>query len=45
MPIQGQGDFGLLSAQGFKLVDKGKIIYFTGKSKLTLHPGARKSKK
>ncbi len=45
MPIRGQGDFGLLSAQGFKLVDKGKIIYFTGKSKLTLHPGARKLKK
>jgi lipopolysaccharide export system protein LptC len=45
MPIQGQGDFGLLSAQGFKLVDKGKTIYFMGKSKLTLHPGARKLKK
>ena len=45
MPIQGQGDFGLLSAQGFKLVDKGKTIYFIGKSKLTLHPGARKIKK
>ena len=45
MPIQGQGDFGILSAQGFKLVEKGKTIYFTGKSKLTLHPGARKLKK
>ena len=45
MPIQGQGDFGILSAQGFELVDKGKTIYFKGKSKLTLHPGARKLKK
>ena len=45
MPIQGQGDFGLLKAQGFKLVDKGKTIYFTGKSKLTLHLGARKTVK
>jgi lipopolysaccharide export system protein LptC len=45
MPIQGQGDFGHLSAQGFKLVDKGKTIYFIGKSKLTLHPGAQKLKK
>ena len=45
MPIQGQGDFGLLSAQGFKPVDKGKTIYFMGKSKLTLHLGARKLKK
>ena len=45
MPIHGQGDFGLLSAQGFKLVDKGKTIYFMGKSKLTLHLGARKLKK
>jgi len=45
MPIQGQGDFGLLSAQGFKLLDKGKTIYFKGKSKLTLHPGAQQLKK
>ncbi len=40
LPIQGQGPFGILKAQGFKLVDKGKTIYFSGKSKLILHPGA-----
>ncbi len=38
--IEGQGPFGKLQAQGFRLVDKGKTIYFTGKSKLTIYPGA-----
>ena len=45
LPIEGQGAFGVLNAEGFKLVDKGKTIYFTGKSKLVLHPGARRSTK
>ncbi|MDP4797014.1 MAG: LPS export ABC transporter periplasmic protein LptC, partial [Rhodospirillales bacterium] len=39
-PIRGQGPFGNLQAEGFRLVDKGKKIYFTGKSKLTIYPGA-----
>ena len=43
LPIEGQGAFGILNAEGFKLVDKGKTIYFTGKSKLVLHPRAGKS--
>jgi len=43
LPIEGQGAFGLLNAEGFKLVDKGKTIYFTGKSKLVIHPGAGKT--
>lgn len=42
LPIQGQGPFGVLNAEGFRLVDKGKTIYFSGKSKLILHPGAGK---
>ncbi len=45
LPIQGQGPFGVLSAEGFRLVDKGKTIYFNGKSKLILHPGAGKKDK
>ena len=39
-PISGQGPFGNLQAEGFRLVDKGKTIYFTGKSKLVMYPGA-----
>lgn len=40
VPIRGQGPFGNLQAEGFRLVDKGKTIYFTGKSKLVIYPGA-----
>lgn len=40
-PVEGQGPFGQINAQGFKLLDKGKTIYFTGKSKLVLYPGAK----
>lgn len=39
-PIRGQGPFGNLQAEGFRLVNKGRTIYFTGKSKLVIYPGA-----
>ena len=42
-PIEGQGPFGHLTAEGFRLVNRGKTIYFTGKSKLILYPGAGKT--
>ena len=42
-PIKGQGSFGNLQAEGFRLKDKGKTIYFTGKSKLVIYPGAGKT--
>ena len=38
--VAGQGPFGNLKAEGFHLVDKGKTIYFIGKSKLTIYPYA-----
>lgn len=38
--VAGQGPFGNLQAEGFLLVDKGKTIYFIGKSKLTIYPNA-----
>jgi lipopolysaccharide export system protein LptC len=41
VPIEGQGPFGKLQAEGFRLVNKGKTIYFVGKSKLTVYPGAK----
>jgi len=40
-PVHGQGPFGDLRAEGFILLDKGKVIHFTGKSKLTIWPGFR----
>lgn len=43
LPIEGQGPFGVLNAEGFKLIEKGNTIYFSGKSKLVLHPGAGKA--
>jgi len=43
--VHGQGPFGDLKAEGFRLVDKGKTIVFTGKSKLVIYPGAGKGLK
>jgi len=37
-PVRGQGPFGQLEAQGFRLENKGQTIYFTGKSKLVIFP-------
>ena len=41
-PIRGQGPFGTIEAEGFRLIDRGKTIFFTGKSKLKVYPGAKK---
>ena len=38
VPVTGQGPFGQLVAEGFRIENKGKSIYFTGKAKLILHP-------
>jgi len=35
-PIEGHGPFGTISAQGFRLEDRGGVIYFLGKSRLLL---------
>ena len=40
-PVEGQGPFGRLEAAGFRMVNKGKVIHFLGRSKLTLYPGAK----
>lgn len=39
-PVAGHGPFGDLRSEGFHLRDKGKVITFTGKARLTLYPGA-----
>lgn len=41
-PIRGQGPFGNINAEGFRLIDRGNTIFFTGKSKLVIYPGAKK---
>lgn len=40
VPVKGQGPFGQLVAEGFRIENKGKNIYFSGKVKLLLHPNA-----
>jgi lipopolysaccharide export system protein LptC len=37
-PVQGQGDFGTINAQGFRVAEDGQAIHFTGKSHLVLDP-------
>ena len=36
-PVRGQGPFGEMQGEGFRLIDKGKTIVFTGKSKLVIY--------
>src|SRR5699024_2926166 len=36
-PVNGIGPGGHIISQGFRLEDEGRVIYFTGKSKLTLN--------
>lgn len=42
-PVQGHGPMGTVNARGFRMVDGGKVIWFTGKSKLVFWPSARKA--
>ena len=39
-PVVGQGPFGELQSEGFRLEDKGRLITFTGKARLMLYPGS-----
>ena len=40
-PIAGQGPGGTLAATGFKILDRGNVLLFTGKSRLVLFPKAQ----
>jgi len=42
-PVHGQGPFGDLQSDGFRLIEKGETIFLTGKSKVVLYPGLQKS--
>lgn len=39
-PVTGQGPFGVITAAGFHVLDKGERIIFTGKARLELEPSA-----
>ncbi len=42
--IVGQGPFGRIEAQGFRVLDRGNTILFTGKTTLSLEPGGGRVK-
>ncbi len=37
-PVQGQGETGLIEAEGFRVYDRGARILFTGKSHMVIYP-------
>jgi lipopolysaccharide export system protein LptC len=41
-PVSGQGPFGLLDAGGFRVVDEGRRLFFSGGVKLVVFPGAQR---
>ncbi|MHC8508210.1 MAG: LPS export ABC transporter periplasmic protein LptC [Rhodospirillales bacterium] len=41
-PVEGHGPFGRIEAEGFRLVDKGRVVHFKGQSKLVLYPAANR---
>lgn len=41
-PIRGQGPFGTIEAEGFRVAGTGDSIFFTGKSRLLVYPDAVK---
>ena len=40
VPIEGQGPFGILYANSFRLDSKGHVIYFEGQVRMTLYPNS-----
>lgn len=40
-PVRGQGPFGTLEGQGFRMLDKGRRLVLSGKSRVVLYPVAR----
>lgn len=41
-PVRGQGPIGTLQGRGFRVLDKGRRLLITGKSRLVLYPAAGK---
>ncbi len=44
-PVEGQGPFGHLRAEGFRIYNRGERVEFTGKAKLTILPNAKGAQK
>lgn len=44
-PVAGQGPLGTLQAAGFRVLDRGKRLIFSGKAKLVLHPARQRGSK
>lgn len=44
-PVEGQGPFGHLQAEGFRIYNRGERVEFTGKAKLTITPRSKKQSK
>jgi lipopolysaccharide export system protein LptC len=38
-PVAAQGPFGTLTADGFRLTDRGQVVLFTGKARVVLEGG------
>lgn len=43
-PVRGQGPFGTLRAEGFRMEERGNRIVFTGKSRMVIYPGVEAAK-
>jgi lipopolysaccharide export system protein LptC len=41
-PVKGQGPFGVLSASGYRFLDRGQRLIFEGQVKLVLQPGGQR---
>jgi lipopolysaccharide export system protein LptC len=39
-PVEAQGPFGQISAEGFMVIDEGRTILFEGQAKMRVYPGA-----
>jgi lipopolysaccharide export system protein LptC len=42
-PVEGQGPFGNIVSEGFRVLERGERILFTGKSRAILHPGSTRA--
>lgn len=44
-PVSGQGPLGTIRSTGFQILDRGKRVLFTGKSRLIMYPAGKKGSK
>ena len=44
-PVSGQGPLGNIQSTGFRILDRGKRVLFTGRSRLIMYPAAQKGSK